>query len=159
MIRAIARTIAAAGLLAGTSHAMAHEAGTINDISGQELAGIMEDAGYRAVLGTDDLGDPMVTSAASGAKFQILMYGCDAGRCDSLQFNAGFDMEAGIDHARVNEWNRERRFGNAWIDEERDPWLELDLDLEGGATAAQVRDYVELWDALLGQFQAFIYAE
>jgi hypothetical protein len=68
-------------------------------------------------------------------------------------------MVDGVELSRVNAWNSGHRFGFAWTDDERDPWLQLDLDLEGGASAAQVRAYVEMWDMLLGQFQAFLYAK
>ncbi|GAB3733920.1 YbjN domain-containing protein [Luteimonas pelagia] len=160
MTKGILRAALLAGLLAApATNAMAADTTVIRDISGQDVARMVEGAGYRAELGEDGVGDPMITSSAAGANYYIYMYGCEDGRCDSLQFRAGFDLDDGISAARVNEWNRERRYGKAWMDEENDPWIELDLDLEGGATGAQVVSYVELWDTLLGQFQTFIYAE
>lgn len=139
--------------------ALAAETGRIDRVGGEQLAELVADAGYRATPGRDGQGDPMVSSSAAGANYTIYMYGCEEDRCKSLQFIAGFDLADGIGLQRINAWNRDKRYGSAYLDDEEDPWLQMDLDLEGGATTGQVTEYVELWDTLLGQFQAFIYAE
>lgn len=134
-------------------------AAEIHDISGEELAELLRKAGYRATVERDSEGDPMVTSSAAGAQYNIIMYGCQQDRCKSLQFRAGFDLPDGGSLANVDAWNREKRYAKAWLDDEVDPWLELDLDLEGGGSLGQVGDYIELWDASLGQFQTHIYQQ
>jgi len=147
------------GLAALCAAAMsAAQAGEIDRIGGEQLADLVADAGYRATPGRDSQGDPMVSSSAAGANYTIYMYDCEEDRCSSLQFLAGFDLADGIALERINAWNRDKRYGSAYLDDENDPWLQMDLDLEGGATTGQVTDYVELWDTLLGQFQTFIYA-
>lgn len=133
------------------------DAAEIRDISAEELAALLHDAGYRASVGRDLQDDPMVTSSAAGARYSILMYGCEQDRCKSLHFSVGFDLTNGSSLQVVNAWNRDNRYGNAWLDDENDPWLELDLDLEGGGTLNQVAEYIVLWDSLLGQFQTLIY--
>jgi hypothetical protein len=148
------------GLAAICAAAMpAVHAAEIDRIGGDQLVDLVADAGYRATPGRDNQGDPMVSSSAAGATFTIYMYGCEEDRCKSLQFRAGFDLADGISLERINAWNRDKRYGSAYLDDENDPWLQMDLDLEGGATTGQVTEYVELWDTLLGQFQTFIYAE
>jgi hypothetical protein len=134
-------------------------AAEIRDISGEELAGLLRKAGYRATVGRDSGGDPMVTSSAAGAQFSIMMYDCQEDRCKSLQFGAGFDLADGGSLANVNAWNRDKRYAKAWLDDEVDPWLELDLDLEGGGSLELVGDYIELWDAALGQFQTHVHQQ
>lgn len=43
---------------------------------------------------------------------------------------------------KVNAWNRSKRYSRAYLDEEGDPHLELDLDLEGGLTEARIADFI-----------------
>lgn len=52
----------------------------------------------------------------------------------------------------VNTWNKEHRFSTAYLDDDGDPWLQSDIDLEGGVTEAQVRKWLQLGDA---SFRAF----
>lgn len=128
----------------------------ITSLDGPELARILQDAGYRATVGVDAVGDPMVTSTASGSDFSVFMYDCDAGRCGSIQFKAGFDLDPGTTTDAMNAWNEGMRYTNAYMDDEGDPWLELDLDLAEGSTDTQVVGYLQLWDTLMGQFQDHI---
>src|SRR5690606_13260757 len=111
------------------SAAHAAEGDRIDSIDVEQLAGLLADAGYRATAGRDGEGDPMLSSSAAGANFNIYMYGCESERCKSLQFIAGFDLADGITLQRINEWNRDKRYGSAYLDDEDDLWLQMDLDL------------------------------
>ena len=44
--------------------------------SPQTIVSALKDAGYKAKLGTDAVGDPMITSAVAGTTFQIFFYNC-----------------------------------------------------------------------------------
>lgn len=148
-----------AAMTSGVQAAQAAEGGRIDSIDVEQLAELLAEAGYRATPGRDGEGDPMLSSSAAGANFNIYMYGCEGDRCKSLQFIAGFDLADGIAPQRINKWNRDKRYGSAYLDDEDDPWLQMDLDLEGGSSTGQFKEYAELWDTLLGQFQVFIRAE
>ena len=151
------RSAMAGMVLACMAFAPAAYGTEVASLDGAHLAKLVADAGYRAQLDRDGEDDPMVRSAAAGVNFQVYMYGCDEqDRCNAIHFNAGFDLDDGTTLEKVNEWNRLKRYGKAWLDEEGDPWLELDLALAGGGTEAQVREYVKLWDTLLGEFQAHL---
>src|SRR5690606_3984244 len=71
---------------AAMSAAHAAEGDRIDSIDVEQLAGLLADAGYRATAGRDGEGDPMLSSSAAGANFNIYMYGCEGERCKSLQF-------------------------------------------------------------------------
>jgi hypothetical protein len=61
---------------------------------------------------------------------------------ESLQFHASFrDEDATL--AKVNEWNRAKRYSRTYLDAEGDPHLELDLDLAGGVTRARIVDFLK----------------
>jgi hypothetical protein len=42
----------------------------------------------------------------------------------------------------VNEWNRTKRYSRSYLDEEGDPFLELDLDLAGGVLKERIVDFL-----------------
>lgn len=118
----------------------------------------LQEAGYAAKLETDKVGDPMITSGASGTTFQIFFYNCtDHTACATVQFHSGYDLQnpVGLDH--LNEWNRAKRFGRAFLDKENDPVLEMDLDLDdGGMSAPLFIDNLEFWTSILGEFEKHI---
>lgn len=117
------------------------------------IARAMQKIGYRAELKTDGAGDPMIVSGAAGFEFQIFFYGCDDGRgCSSMQFAAGFDLAEPLSLSVVNEWNRTRRFGAAYLDEEGDPFLQYDLTTTGGLTEENFADAVDWWRVALDRY-------
>ncbi|KFN44484.1 YbjN domain-containing protein [Arenimonas oryziterrae] len=142
--------IAALLLSAGASVAQARDITT--GISGAELVTVLQDNGYRAKLGVDGEGDPKVESAVAGYNFSIFMYGCEKGRCQSIQFQLGIDIKEGTTLDAINKWNRTRRFASVFMDEENDPYIQMDLDLEKGSSTEQIGLYLENWENAVGVF-------
>ncbi len=61
----------------------------------------------------------------------------------SIQFYVSFsDGNATLE--KVNAWNSTKRYSRSYLDDDGDPCLELelDLDLEGGVTEARVIDFL-----------------
>lgn len=54
--------------------------------------------------------------------------------------------------AKMNEWNRTKRFSRAYIDSDGDATLESDLDLEGGVTSDTIKSYLATFYLSLGRF-------
>lgn len=130
-------------------------------VKGQDPATVvaaLQGAGYAAKLGKDKVGDPMITSGASGTTFQIYFYNCTANKnCATIQFNSGYDLKDKISLERINEWNQKQRFGRAFLDKENDPILQMDLDLDdGGISRLLFIDNVEFWTSVLGKFEQHI---
>lgn len=126
--------------------------------SPEGIARAMQDFGYRAELTTDSQGDPLIKSAAGGANFSVYFYGCTGGRhCQSIQFSAGFDLENGTTLEVVNDWNARKRFAKSYLDDEQDPYLELDVNLSySGVTEKNFADTLETWEKLLAEFKTHI---
>ena len=122
------------------------------------LVRALQQGGYAAKLGTDKVGDPMITSGVSGTSFQIFFYNCTAHKeCATVQFHSGYDLTKPVGLDRVNEWNRGQRFGRAYLDKENDPILEMDVDLDdGGLTPLLFIDNIEFWASILGNFEKHI---
>jgi hypothetical protein len=121
------------------------------------LAAILQEMGYRADLGTDNQGDPLITTAFSGITTSLYFYSCtDGADCKVIQFSAGFDLTEGISDTAINEWNRNKLFGTSYRDDDSDPWLKQTINLQAGVTPANVRHWVEWWEVAIGQFKDHI---
>jgi hypothetical protein len=122
------------------------------------LVRALQSGGYTAQLGTDKVGDPMITSGVSGTNFQIFFYNCtDHLQCATVQFHSGYDLSTPVSLDRINEWNSSQRFGRAYLDKESDPILEMDVDLDdGGLSSLLFIDNVEFWASILGRFEKHI---
>lgn len=117
---------------------------------------LLQAEGYKAV--DDSTADRLsIESAAEGVRFHVQFFGCDAGKdCQSVQFWSAFDMNSGIDIQRVNDWNRDKRYGKAYIDTEKDPFLEMDVNMTGGISMESAKENLGLWITVLDEFQDHI---
>jgi len=126
-------------------------------VTAKDVAAALTDKGYKAEITKGDDGDPVVISGADGSNFRIIFYTCDkAQRCASIQFVAAFDLKDGMKLSQINEWNQTKRFGRAYLDDEMDPYVEMDVDFEHGATSEAVGNVVETWAAVLPAFKDFV---
>ena len=142
-----------ASLLLGAGIALAEPA-TITAEAPEVMVEVLQSLGYRAELTKDGEGDPLIRSAASGLKFGIYFYGCDAGsRCTTVQFYLGLELGRTVALSELNDWNRNKRFGVAVLDTDGEPYLKLDLNLDyGGITTPAFEDNLELWERLMADF-------
>lgn len=53
---------------------------------------------------------------------------------------------------QMNQFNRDVRFGTAYLDGDGDPALSADLDLEGGVAIGRVKDYFRTVNELMVRF-------
>jgi len=108
----------------------------MTSITGQELNDILVDAGFSAGK-VDDDGDVLVKVEDKAFYFLI-------GRNrDSIEAKTAWRTtdasRPSID--RMNDWNRTKKYSKTYFDNERDPVLQLDLDLAGGVTVARIKDF------------------
>lgn len=121
------------------------------------IAELMMDYGLRIERKTDDYGDPQIESRIDGTHFTVAFYGCDKGPCESLQLSAGFDMDDPPRLATIDRWNREHRFGKAFLDEEGDPYLQIDVMMSGdGIGRRNFEAILAMWQTALTQFRIAI---
>ena len=101
---------------------------------------------------------PLIRSASSGTNFMILLYNCTDGKdCTTIQYYVGFDMKDGAQLDLVNRWNSDMRFGRAYIDDEKDPRLKMDVNLDkGGVSRGNFLDNFSVWLTLLDSFKKHI---
>ena len=134
-------------------------AGSLPDggITVQEVARSMQAKGFQTDITTDRDGDPLIKSMLEGAKFSVYFYECGGKpRCKSIQFAAGFAMNGRLDSSKVADWNRTKRFGRVYQDNENDPWVEMDMDIEHGATTEAMTNNIDRWVVVMNEFRKYI---
>jgi len=117
-------------------------------------AAVLEIAkGYgSAELQSDGDGDPQIKGRLNGRMYSVLFYGCKKGKnCGSMQFHWGIDLK-NVPMSKVNEWNKTKRFGKAYIDDEGDLNLEMDVNLRHGVTRSNLDDTFDFWRLTVTSF-------
>lgn len=119
---------------------------------------VLQSFGYRAQLSKDSGGDPKISSSSGGAEFSIFFYGCTNGtNCDAISFSSAFDLDPGSNTDLMNEWNRKKRYTKAYLDDEQDPVIDMDIYLgDGGISIDNFRTWVETWERGVGDFKSHI---
>jgi hypothetical protein len=145
-------------LLFGLAFSVGAEAQTIVSAEDpEELASVIQALGFQAKLEKDNVGDPVIRSSSSGVDFSIYFYDCKSNkRCQSLHFTAGYDLTDGTSLEAMQQWNADKRFASAYVDDENDPFLQMDLNTEGGVTRENFEKSFELWQSLKGEFEEYI---
>ncbi len=144
-------------IIAGAIVAQPAAAQNIDATRPETIVAALREAGYRAVLDKDNSGDPLVKSGAAGVDFSVYFYNCTANKaCKTVQFHAGF-VKKGVTLDTINTWNATHRFARAYLDDEKDPRIEMDVDLDhGGLSTRLFQANLATWDSLVGEFQKTI---
>lgn len=121
------------------------------------IQNFLQSYGLQVSRDTDSSGDPRLSSRIEGTNFKVYFYGCKKGVCDSIQFSSGFDLSKPMSAWKINEWNRKKRFGKAYLDDEGDPYIEYDVNLDfDGCGGKNFDDTIDLWRVVLNEFKDFI---
>lgn len=143
--------------LAALAFAGAAQAQMISATNPRAIVSALQNAGYKATLGKDDTGDPLITSAAGGSDFLVLFFGCTKNiDCRTIQFFAGY-TERKVTLATMNEWNKKKRFARAYLADSGAARIEMDVDLDdGGVSTKLFEDNLEFWVAVMAEFEKHI---
>lgn len=77
--------------------------------------------GYTATADADESGDPHVTTAVDGHKWQVYFYDCDKNGaleerlCDSFQFFTDNSMPHPVPPGTIVRWNHDTSFAKAYL--------------------------------------------
>ena len=112
-----------------------------------------------AALTTDNLGDPLIEGRIGEKGYRLLFYGCSENRdCKTLMFSAGWEDDDRTDEltdAMMADWNREKRFGKAYLDQDGIATVEMNVNLHGGVTRANLDDTIDWWRLVLAEFDDY----
>jgi len=129
--------------------------GVRTSITPGEVEALLKSGSYRYER-VEDKGQVYFRLRLAGLRAALYLLDCQEGRCESLQLYAGFSMEKPPTLERINAWNREKRFSQAYLDEDGDPALESELDLEGGVTRQAIISFLETFEVSLSRFATWI---
>ena len=150
------RAILAAATLAlgGVSGAVAQE--LVDGSNVDEVANIARGFGS-VTMDKSTNGDPMIEGKIEGVSYYLFFRNCadDNTQCEDLNFYAGFldnkqTMEA------INAWNRDKRFGKAYLDSDLDAVIEYDVNLEHGISRENLDSTFQVWSLILKQYADYI---
>lgn len=154
--RALAFSLPLALAAALTGPALAQQTALGGMVTGSDIDRIVEIA---RAYGTaerqpDDNDGPWIRANMDGVVYTISFLNCTNGQnCSSVQFRAWWNSEGSHDVEAMNNWNRERRFSDAYIDSRGNATIEYDVNLAGGVTAVNFDDTVQWWQAVLREFR------
>lgn len=123
-------------------------------VTARDITQALEAKGYQAVVGTDDVGDPKVTSTVVETPLSVFFYGCDGlPRCGSIVLQSAFHVPGGQSLDKINAWNRDKRWLKCWLDKAGVTFCEMDIDAEEGVTAEQLVHHLSLWEGSIAEFK------
>ncbi|WP_259776396.1 YbjN domain-containing protein [Aliiroseovarius crassostreae] len=124
----------------------------------QSLMNFFADEGAPAKLDVDNVGDPLIEMKHYGTEFAVYFYGCDDGKsCDAIQFFSGYSTDGKTPIATINVWNRENRYGRAYLTDEGNARVEYDIYTGAdGITREDFAEVFEMWLSVMGQFEKHI---
>jgi hypothetical protein len=146
--------ILSGAMLLGTT--LGAQAQTIVDgASVDEILNIARGYGS-ATLEKQSSGDPKISGKIEGVTYQVYFMNCTNNTdCEDLNFYAGFlDNKQTLEV--INAWNRDKRFGKAYLDSDLDAVVEFDLNLVKGVTRDNLDAAFSLWSLILDQYTTYI---
>ena len=110
-----------------------------------------------AELETDSTGDPMVSGTIGPTQYAVFFYGCtDGADCTTIQFMSSYVNPGAVDATAINSWNAEKRFGKAFLDDEGDPVIEMNVNLWSGVSENNLNDTFDWWRVVVESFEEYI---
>jgi hypothetical protein len=140
-------------LLAMTAAPLGEELLTAADTS--EILNIAQSFGSANLL-TQSNGDPQISGKINGIAYQVYFRNCSSNEgCEDLNFYLGFlDIKPGLEV--INTWNDNMRFSRAYLDEDEDACVEMDVDLAPGVTEEYLRAQFGIWERVLNQYSEYV---
>lgn len=124
-------------------------------VSAPEVAAALHTAGYPADTTAQVSGSPLVRSSTGKLMFFVHFFQCDAQlRCASIQFTAELHHKT-VAPATIAAWNRERRFGRAFLDNRGTAWIAMDVDTSHGVTTEALAANIARWISVISSFETF----
>ena len=159
MLRALfGIAFSAALLLTSVPHAKA-EMLTGRDVD--KILAIAQSFGT-AELTPDSENRPLIRGQMEGVSYLILFYGCRNGKdCTNIQFGAAWEpgpaSQRDQDVALANQWNTEKRFGNAYVDTDGAVIIKMEVNMEYGVERRTMEDTFDWWRIAVQEFPKFFF--
>lgn len=153
MFPTISRLARAAALALSLAAAPAMAQDLVLATDGQAVASLIQGAGYQAQLERTDEGHPRIRSSSDGLNYTLYFLGCaNNPACRAVQFQAGFRMNTPPTIETINEWNRTRNIGHAYLGQDGQPRVAFFVPMEGGISRAAFDYAFRSWRTALSDY-------
>lgn len=133
----------------------------ILSLTAERLRDVLQQAGYRTEIMTDQAGARHLRSATNGLAFTV-GFGNRLASVDETYVDATFVSVLQVDGQLpldlVNRWNGARRFSRLHLGQGL-LILEMDFSVVGGVSAEHLRAQVEIWDRLVQELFHYLRSE
>ena len=147
------RRIYALIVLFGLPLAAAGESLPDGGVTAPEVASALKNAGYPADIIADRAGEPSIRSSTGKVLFIVHFYQCGTTlRCASIEFAAA-SRRKGVTQASIAAWNREKRFGRAFLDKSGMASVAMDVETSRGMTSDALEANISRWITVLNAFE------
>lgn len=155
----ISGAIAAIALAATSGAASAANTCPVKHVCASDPASVvrgLQEAGFKAQLGTDKDGDPKIDSSASGYSFSVYFYNCtDNKDCGSLRFATLFEDDGKNTPELANDWNKRKRFVQMSAQDNGSLLVAYDITTVGGLNQQNFADAVDWWQVMLSEVRTY----
>jgi len=125
-------------------------------ITGSDVDRIMDLArAYGTIERRQDEDGVWLRGDMDGIVYTMSFLNCDDrhANCNTVQFRAWWESAGAHSLAAMNQWNRDRRFSAAYLDDSNNATIEWDVNLLGGVTTVNFDDSIQWWQAVIQQFR------
>lgn len=127
--------------------------GILDASDATRLSRFMTSLGYQADMATGPDGAPIINGRISSSDYSIQFYECENGEfCNSIQFLSDTPIPPAMTLEKVNNFNARWRYIRASINSNV-VRLQMDVNLDGGVTAGNIEDTLDIWRRLLETFE------
>ena len=129
----------------------------LDTVQAEDVTDALQANGFRTEVSRDDAGDPVVTVTLAPQRYgtrqaRIEFYGCAAGGCEDILLHATVRPARPVALKTVNDWNSRSRWVRAYLDEDRQPVLEMDINAYGGIGEDALESLLMTYFAQLADF-------
>ncbi len=151
------RSLFLAGVLLVASSLPTQAQTLVDGTSVDEIVNLARGYGAASSDTTAD-GQPMIVGKVSGVEYRVFFHDCTDTGCPTIRF---YSLFAGNKPTleMINEWNRDKRWGKAYVDADLDAVLEWDVNLAYGVARENLDDSISIWVQILDAYATFIGAK
>ncbi len=100
-------------------------------------------------------GNPKIIGRIDNIPYIIRLRNCTNEQiCEDMNFRVGFLIKPSIE--LINKWNQTKRFTRAYLDNEKDAILEMDIVIDGGISSKNLDKIFSYWRLSLAAFTKHI---
>jgi hypothetical protein len=132
-------------------------AGLVTAEDPQTVLDELSNLGYPGKLGKLDNGRPTISVRIAGFNTYIDFYDCtdDMTDCYTLLFSATADMKNGTTLEMANKWNSDKITGRVWLNDDKDPTIDLTLSTYSGVSTEVFDQNLKLWADDIDEFKSY----